>query len=181
VRARPGLRVPGAWDPYEVGVRAVIGQQVSVAGAGTITARLVERWGTPVPGLGALGLTHLFPPPDVLVTADLDGIGLTGARAAAVRSFAVAVADGSVRLDRSTGLDRLVDSVVALPGLGPWTGHYLALRLGEPDAFPATDLGIRRAVGRLTGSPAPATVADRAEAWRPWRAAAAAHLWLSTT
>jgi AraC family transcriptional regulator of adaptative response / DNA-3-methyladenine glycosylase II len=171
VGARPGLRVPGTWDPFETGVRAILGQQVSVAAASTLAGRLVERLGTPVGGLGELGLTHTFPSPEMVASAELRGLGLTAARAAAVRRFAAAVAADEIRLDRSVGLDRLVASITAIEGLGPWTAHYVALRLGEPDAWPATDLGLRRA---LAGGPAADT-----DGWRPWRALAAAHLWLA--
>jgi AraC family transcriptional regulator of adaptative response / DNA-3-methyladenine glycosylase II len=176
--ARPGLRPPGTWDPFETGVRAIVGQQVSVAGANTIAGRLVTRLGRPVPGLRTLGLSHTFPTAATLATADLSGLGLTGARAAAVRGFARAVVDGSVRLDRSLDLDRLVASVTALDGLGAWTAQYLALRMGEPDAWPLTDLGLRRALARRARDRG-ATVADAAERWRPWRAVAATHLWLA--
>jgi AraC family transcriptional regulator, regulatory protein of adaptative response / DNA-3-methyladenine glycosylase II len=177
---RPGLRPPGTWDPFETGVRAIAGQQVSVAGASTLTARIVARHGTPVPGLRALGLTHLFPSPAALAGADLSGLGLTTARAAAINAFARAVAEGTVQLDGSSPLDPLTASIAALPGLGPWTAHYLALRLGESDAFPATDVGIRRALGGPDGRPATAREAEeRARAWRPWRAHAAVHLWFA--
>jgi AraC family transcriptional regulator of adaptative response / DNA-3-methyladenine glycosylase II len=178
VGARPGLRMPGTWDPYEVGVRAIIGQQVSVAGAGTVTARLVERHGPQVGGLGPIGLTRLFPPPSTLATADLSGLGLPGARAAAIGRFAGAVADGTLLFDRSQSLDDLVASIAALPGLGPWTAHYIALRLGEPDAFPVSDLGLRRAFERLTSNGQQPTLTEWSERWRPWRAHAAIHLWL---
>ena len=173
---RPGLRVPGTWDAFETGVRAILGQQVSVAGASTLAGRLVERHGHPVPGLRQLGLTHTFPTAQQLAEADLDGLGLTHGRGAAIRAFAAAVAADEVRLDRSASLDRLVDSITALDGLGPWTAHYVALRLGEPDAFPATDLGLRRAAARRSRTP----LAELAERWRPWRALAATHLWLSS-
>lgn len=172
--ARPGLRVPGTWDPFETGVRAIVGQQVSVAGATTLIGRIATRHGTPVPGLLPLGLTHTFPPAEVLAEADLSGLGLTTAREAAIRGFARAVVADEIRLDRSVGLDDLVASVSAVPGLGPWTGHYLALRLGERDAFPVTDLALRRATGDSAKE-----LAARSEAWRPWRALAAAHLWAS--
>jgi len=178
VLARPGVRVPGTWDPFETGVRAVIGQQVSVAGAGTLAARLVQRYGTPVPGLRELGLTHTFPPPTTLASADLAGLGFTTSRASAIQNFACAVADDTVRLDRSVGLDQVVIAVTAVPGLGPWTAHYLALRLGEPDAFPAADLGLRRAIAP-TSPPSTSELTARAERWSPWRALAAVHLWLS--
>lgn len=177
LRARPGLRPPGTWDPFETGVRAIIGQQVTLAGANTIAGRIVERFGTPVPGLEQLGLTHTFPSAPTLAHADLDGLGLTPSRAKAVRLFARAVADDEVRLDRSIGLDRLVASVTALDGLGPWTAHYLALRLGEPDACPTTDLALQRVLPQH--APAAAALGDLAERWRPWRALAATHLWVA--
>ena len=177
LRARPGLRVPGTWDPFETGVRAIVGQQVSVAGAGTVTARLVQQHGTPVPGLRELGLTHTFPSPSTLATADLTGLGFPSARAQAIRNYAGAVAEDAIRLDRSVGLDQLVASITAVRGLGPWTANYLALRLGEPDAFPAADLGLRRAAGSAAVL-SPAQLAALAERWSPWRALAAVHLWL---
>ena len=187
--ARPGLRPPGAWDPFEVGVRAVLGQQVSVKAATTIAGRLVERIGTPVPGLTAFGLTHLFPEPAVVTEADLGGLGLTGARADALRGFAAAVVAGEVPLDRSVPLDELESRVTAVPGLGPWTAQYLALRMGEPDAFPSADLVLRRAATHLQGTSTSTggdrstdtvtarELAARAGPWRPWRAVAAVHLW----
>jgi 3-methyladenine DNA glycosylase/8-oxoguanine DNA glycosylase len=175
----PGIRPPGTWDPFEAGVRAIVGQQVSVAGAGTIMGRIIERVGTAVPGLTEMRLTHVFPIPTALAAADLSGLGLTDARAAAIGAFATAVAGGKVQLDGAERLDRLVDSLTRIPGLGPWTAHYIAFRMGERDAFPASDLGIRRAL-RANG---PQTISPRqaeelAERWRPWRAHAAAHLWL---
>lgn len=180
VRARPGLRPPGTWDPFETGVRAIVGQQVSVAGASTITARIAARHGTPVPGLQAMGLTHLFPAPEALAEADLGGLGLTTARAAAIAAFARAIAGGAVRLDRGSPLDELVASIAAVPGLGPWTAQYLALRMGEPDAFPASDLGVRRALARALGHEVTERgAAALAEGWRPWRAHAAIQLWLT--
>jgi AraC family transcriptional regulator of adaptative response / DNA-3-methyladenine glycosylase II len=178
LRARPGLRPPGTWDPFETGVRAIIGQQVTLAAANTIAHRLVERLGTPVPGLEQFGLTHTFPSPDTLVGADLTGLGLMPARADGISLFARAVAEDSVRLDRSLGLDQLVGSITALDGLGSWTAHYLALRLGEPDACPTTDLGLRRALPR-NAADAAAALGELAERWRPWRALAATHLWLA--
>lgn len=178
VRARPGLRPPGTWDPFEIGVRAIIGQQVSVAGASTITGRLVRALGDPVPGLDRLGLTHTFPSPARLATGDLTGLGLTRSREGAVRTFATAVHRDELALDRSLPLERLVDAVTSLRGLGPWTAQYIALRLGERDAFPAQDLGLLRALPRLApGASEP--LARLAERWSPWRATAATHLWLA--
>jgi AraC family transcriptional regulator of adaptative response / DNA-3-methyladenine glycosylase II len=180
--ARPGLRVPGTWDPYEIGVRAIVGQQVTVAGASTLAGRLVERHGKRLPAAAAPGLTHTFPPPSTLADGDLEGIGLTRTRARAVVAFAAAVEAGRVPLDPSVPLDQLVGAIVGVPGVGPWTAQYIALRMGQPDALPASDLGLRRALAEpAAGSalPSAADVSARARAWRPWRALAAVHLWTS--
>lgn len=177
VFARPGLRVPGTWDPFETGVRAIVGQQVSVGAASTIAGRLVQRLGRPVPGLGPMGLSHVFPAPHTVARADLEGLGLPTPRQEAVRAFASAVAADRLRLDGSISLEQLVASITALDGLGPWTAHYLALRMGEPDAFPASDLGLRRALARL--DPGAASPGSLEEAWRPFRALAAVQLWAS--
>jgi AraC family transcriptional regulator, regulatory protein of adaptative response / DNA-3-methyladenine glycosylase II len=173
---RPGVRPPGTWDAFETGVRAIIGQQLTVAASATIANRLVERLGEGVPGLEQLGLTHTFPSAEALAAADLKGLGLTRARAEAVRSFARAVVDDVIRLDGSMGLDQLVAAVTAVGGLGPWTAHYLALRLGEPDACPTTDLALRQALApRIARSGL--TLEEVTERWRPWRALATAQLW----
>jgi AraC family transcriptional regulator of adaptative response / DNA-3-methyladenine glycosylase II len=180
--ARPGLRVPGTWDPYEIGVRAIVGQQVTVAGASTLAGRLVERHGKRLPAPAAPGLTHTFPPPSTLAAGDLGGIGLTRTRERAVGAFAAAVAAERVRLDASVQLDELVDGIAGVPGVGPWTAQYIALRMGQPDALPASDLGLRRALADPAagpGLPSAADVSARAHAWRPWRALAAVHLWTS--
>ncbi len=178
VRARPGLRPAGTWDPFELGVRAIVGQQVSVAGANRLVGRLAASAGTTVPGLDAFGLTSLFPTAPALAAADLSGVGLTTARAQTVRRFAAAVADGRLALDRSLSLDELVAAIVEIEGLGPWTAHYIAFRLGHADAFPAGDLGLRRALEGLTGGAVSTREAERlAEPWRPHRALAAALLW----
>jgi AraC family transcriptional regulator of adaptative response / DNA-3-methyladenine glycosylase II len=179
VRRQPGLRVPGTWDPYETGVRAIVGQQVSVSGASTVTARIVERAGRPLRGYEHLGLTHTFPDPATLSQADLEGIGMPGARAAAIKAFAAAVDKGDLPVDGRLSLEELVAAVVAVPGLGPWTAGYLALRMGEPDAFPVADLGLRRAASPDGAPLSPAALARRSEPWRPHRAAAAVRLWTS--
>jgi AraC family transcriptional regulator of adaptative response / DNA-3-methyladenine glycosylase II len=178
VRARPGLRVPGAWDGFELAVRAILGQQVSVRGATTLAGRLVALCGQPVDGAGADGLTHLFPTPAAVAAVDPARLGLPRARAAALVQFAAAVARGEVDLRVGASLEETIAQLTALPGIGPWTAHYLAMRaFGEPDAFPAGDLGIRKALG-APGAPAPEVeVLRRAERWRPWRAYAAMHLW----
>ena len=170
----------GAWDGFELGVRAILGQQVSVRAASTLAARLAERFGTPVAGFEHLALTRVFPGPEVVAGADLTSLGLTAARAETVRRFAEGVAGGELVLDASQGLDRLVERLQQVPGIGPWTAHYIAMRAaGERDAFPSGDLGMRRYLGggaRL----AAVELLRRAERWRPWRAYAAMHLWVGT-
>jgi len=171
VAARPGLRVPGTPDPAELVLRTVLGQQVSVAAARTFTGRLVAELGGATPW----GL-RTFPTPADVVAAGPDvlrGLGLTGARAATLHAVAALLADG---LPVGPGADRdLVRAELRrVLGVGPWTVEYVALRaLGDPDAFPVDDLVLRRALGDLRGGAA----VRRTEAWRPWRAYAAQHLW----
>ena len=175
---RPGLRLPGGWDGFEIAVRAILGQQVSVAAARTLATRLVQRWGEPLPSAPLPGLERLFPSPQALVDADLRSVGLTRARADTVRGVAQAVLDGRVDFHAGQPLDAFVARWVALPGIGEWTAHYMAMRaLGEPDAFPAADLILRRAAG-TDGTPlGTRALIQRAQAWRPWRAYAVMHLW----
>jgi AraC family transcriptional regulator of adaptative response / DNA-3-methyladenine glycosylase II len=177
LRRHPGLRVPGAWDGFELSVRAILGQQVTVKGAGTLAGRLVESFGRPIGACGRPGLTHLFPDPRSLARADLRVIGIPGARAEAIRSLARAVSDGVIAFDVAKGPEDPVERLAEIPGIGDWTAEYIAMRaLGEPDAFPAGDLGLRRAAGGrkiLTAR----QMERRAEAWRPWRAYAAILLW----
>ena len=179
LRARPGLRLPSGWDGFEIAVRAVIGQQVSVAAARTLTARLSQRFGAPLPDtLAARGFAHLFPTPAALVDADFDGLGLIGSRIATIRGLAAALLDGRVDFDRSRTLDDFVARWVALPGIGPWTAQYIALRaLGHPDAFPAEDLVLQKTLPidgtRMTAN----ALRAHADAWRPWRGYAVFHLW----
>lgn len=175
---RNGLRVPGAWDPFEIAVRAVLGQRITVRGATTLASRLANRFGRPVTGWEHRGLTRLWPRPDDLAGADLEAVGLPRARACTIRHLARAVADGALRLEASQSLDRVVSRLRAVPGIGPWTASYIALRaLGEPDAFPAGDLGLRKAVGDGHGPVTPSELERMAEDWRPWRAYAAVALW----
>jgi AraC family transcriptional regulator, regulatory protein of adaptative response / DNA-3-methyladenine glycosylase II len=179
VRARPGLRVPGAWDPFELSVRAVLGQQISVRAATTLAGRLVETYGTPIDG-SVDGLTHLFPRPQALADADLRRIGATSSQERAIQAISRAVAAGELALDASRGLDDFVESFCGLPGVGPWTAHYVAMRgLREPDAFPAGDLGLRRALGDRGRPMSASALAKLSEQWRPWRAYAAMYLWMS--
>jgi AraC family transcriptional regulator of adaptative response / DNA-3-methyladenine glycosylase II len=182
VRARPGLRVPGAWDGFEIAVRAILGQQVTVTGATTLAGRLARRFGTPVPS-GAVppawrdSLTHLFPSADLLADAAIEEIGVPRARAGAIRALAGAVASGRLGLGGYLGLDEAVLALTELPGIGPWTAHYVAMRaLREPDALPAADLVLRGQIvpGRMLTTK---EVETRAEVWRPWRAYALMHLW----
>ncbi|MGE3845105.1 MAG: AlkA N-terminal domain-containing protein [Vicinamibacterales bacterium] len=176
VATRPGVRPSGAWDPFEVGVRIILGQQVSVAAVTTMSGHLVRALGTPIGGLTRFGLTHAFPTAETVASANLSDLGLTRARTTSLQAFARAVADGQIPLDSSQPLDDLASAVMALPGLGAWTAQVLALRLGERDAFPASDRGLRRSYDRLN-SDVTISLARHSEAWRPWRAHAAAHLW----
>ncbi len=175
-----GVRVPCAWDPFEHAVRALLGQQVTVAGACTLAGRLVARCGTPLPdALATPALTHVFPSPARLAAANLDGLGVTGARIAAIRGLAAAVAGGALDLGAHASLDDAVAALTALPGIGDWTAQYIALRgLGEPDAFPAGDLGVRKALGAGGRLASEREATKRAEAWRPWRGYAVIALWL---
>ena len=176
VSRRPGIRVPGAWDPFECAVRAVIGQQVSLAAARTFAARLVARIGTRVADAGAV--THLFPAPDTVARADLSDIGLTGGRVRTLKALAQAIVDR--RIDFTAAVPDTMASLRAVPGIGEWTAQYVALRaLGDPDAFPAADLVLRRAANRGRDPIAAAELERRAERWRPWRGYAAQHLWQS--
>jgi len=172
VTARPGLRVPGAYDGFELAVRAVIGQQVSVRGASTLTGRLAARHGTRLDGAGPAGpLSVLFPRPADLAGADLAGLGLTTARQGTLRALAAACVAGRLNLDPGSDPEETAARLAELPGVGPWTVAYIMMRTGNPDAFPASDLGLRRAMERLGLEP------GRADRWRPWRAYAALHLW----
>jgi AraC family transcriptional regulator of adaptative response / DNA-3-methyladenine glycosylase II len=178
---RPGLRLPGAWDGFELAVRAVLGQQVSVAAARTLARRLLARLGTPLARAPAEGLEVAFPSPATMANADLDGLGITGARVATLRGIAQALDDGRVDFNRERTLDDFVARWTALPGIGAWTAHYIAMRaLSHPDAFPADDLILRRAVvpGASLGAKA---LSARAESWRPWRAYTVLPLWLGST
>lgn len=193
VAAHPGLRVPGGLDGWEIAVRAVLGQQVSVSAARTIAGRLARSLGTPLdarPGPGnsvEAGLTHFFPRPETVAEADLgrcldpaSRLGITRARAGTLRGLARAVAGGEIVLDRGADREEVVDTLKALPGIGPWTASYIAMRaLGDPDAFLPGDLGVRRAAQALGLDPTPRRLLAYAERWRPWRAYAVLYLWQS--
>lgn len=181
VAARPGLRVPGAWDGFELAVRAVLGQQVSVRAATTFAGRLAAAHGAPLdlPGSPPGGPDRLFPAPAAVGAADLTAIGLTRARGISLNALGQAMAADHGLLRAYETLEETVAKLTALPGVGPWTAQYVAMRaLREPDAFPASDLGLLRAMETPAGRPSPAALAADAEAWRPWRAYAALRLWL---
>jgi AraC family transcriptional regulator of adaptative response / DNA-3-methyladenine glycosylase II len=178
VEARPGLRVPGAFDGFEAAMRAVLGQQVSVAAATTLAGRLAARFGAPI-ATPHPELTRLAPAPERIAAVPEDAvaaIGVPKSRARTMIHLARAVSSGELSLDPSGEIDGALDRLVALPGIGPWTAHYLAMRaFGWPDAFPETDLGVRRALGGVSGRAARVL----AEPWRPWRAYGVTHLWTS--
>jgi AraC family transcriptional regulator of adaptative response / DNA-3-methyladenine glycosylase II len=169
VESSPGLRVPGAWDAFELALRAVLGQQISVAGATTLSARLAACFGFK---------------PDILADAraeEIAAIGLPAARARTVRALAEAARDGALEIAPGTPPDTAIEALRAIPGIGDWTAQYIAMRAwGFPDAFPASDLGLRKAASTLAGSPVDAArLLKIAEPWRPWRAYAAQYLWKS--
>jgi AraC family transcriptional regulator of adaptative response / DNA-3-methyladenine glycosylase II len=175
VARRAGRRVPHTVDGTELAVRAVLGQQVSVAGARTLAGRLVQRFGKPLTAASG-GLTHVFPEAAVLADADLRHLGLPARRAATINVVAHALADRDVILDAGADRDAALAGLAALTGVGPWTVSYIAMRaLGDPDAFPGTDLGLRKAAAGLGLTPAALDVAARN--WRPWRSYAAEYLW----
>jgi AraC family transcriptional regulator of adaptative response / DNA-3-methyladenine glycosylase II len=178
VGKRPGLRLPGAWDPFETAVRAVTGQQVSVKAARTVLGRIAARSGSPCDYAGHPDLTRFFPTAEEILVSPLEAVGMPGKRLDAIKSLAAAVASGAINLRAAAPLPEFVDSLTRLPGIGAWTAQYIAMRaLGEPDAFPADDLGIKRALQQ--GGPAMSRrqILDRSQTWRPWRAYAAIHLW----
>jgi AraC family transcriptional regulator, regulatory protein of adaptative response / DNA-3-methyladenine glycosylase II len=181
IEARPGLRVPGAWDPFELAVRAIVGQQISVVGARTIAGRIVERAGERIRATSG-HVQALFPRPEQLAVADLDAIGMPGARVRSIVGLASAVANDPSILAPTGDLDADVARLRSLPGIGEWTAQYIALRgLKHPDAFPASDLGLLRAMADRAGRrPTAPELLARAEAWRPYRAYAAQHLWSAT-
>jgi AraC family transcriptional regulator of adaptative response / DNA-3-methyladenine glycosylase II len=175
VRAWPGTRIVGAWDPFECAVRAIVGQQCKLAAARTILARIASAAGSRLPGPAA-GLTQVFPTPRQIVRADLSAIGLSSSRAEAIGALARAVLAGSVDWNAST--EDVIAALSAVPGVGSCTAQYVALRaLGEPDAFPSCEVVLRRDAGG-DGAPLSTTALEaRAEAWRPWRAYAAMLAW----
>jgi AraC family transcriptional regulator of adaptative response / DNA-3-methyladenine glycosylase II len=172
VKTDPGLRVPGCWNGFELATRAILGQQITVKGATALAGRMAHSFGKPFSG--ASGLTHLFPPPEVLADARLGDIGLTGARAETIQVLARAVCSGTINFEGVVDSDAFLNRLCEIPGIGKWTAQYVAMRaLGEPDAFPSSDLGLLRAMALESSR----ELERHAEAWRPWRAYAAMYLW----
>jgi len=171
VKARPGLRVPGSWDGFELAIRAVLGQQITVSAAAGLAARLVAAHGETLANADD-GLTHVFPKPEALKSVDLTSLGMPRSRAAALSAVAAAALADPRLFEANRGLDEAVDRLRSIRGVGEWTAQYIALRqLREPDAFPAADLGLMRAIaGREGRGRSSSELLDRADAWRPWRA-----------
>jgi AraC family transcriptional regulator of adaptative response / DNA-3-methyladenine glycosylase II len=181
VAARPGLRAPGAWDGFELAVRAILGQQVTVQAARGLAGKMAAAYGATFddPWAAGLGLTRAFPTPSRLVGQDIASLGMPRARGAALESLARAVVDDPGIFAPRADLASAIAALKALPGIGEWTAQYIALReLREPDAFPQADIGLMRAMTDAEGRrPTPDELLARSAAWRPWRAYAAQHLW----
>jgi AraC family transcriptional regulator of adaptative response / DNA-3-methyladenine glycosylase II len=175
---RPGLRPPGGWDGFELAMRAVLGQQITVGAARNLAGRLAGLCGTPI---DADGLTRVFPTPGQVLSADLSLLGMPHSRRATLRAMAQAAHDDPNLFDPCDRLDIAITRLTAIKGIGPWTAHYIALRaLRHADAFPASDVGLLRTMTALDGTKRdPAALIARAEAWRPYRAYAAQHLWMA--
>ena len=183
VRKQPGLRSPGAWDPFETGVRIIIGQQVSVAGASTLTGRLAARFGTKIDHPLSPTLTHLFPSVQQIANSALGDLNMPKARVRTIENFAKALSQGNLDLTSSNSLELSLKQLQSIPGIGPWTSNFIAARVMRyPDAFPAGDLGLRKSAAKLLGKTSPLSekeLSKMAESWRPFRAFAATHLWAS--
>ncbi len=179
IRATPGMRVPGAADGFELLVRAILGQQVSVRAARTFAGRIAETLGTPLER-PVDGIARLFPTAEQLAASSLGSLGLTKARAATLRRVAALVAAGELDPAQTTDPAGIAERLLAVPGIGPWTVAYVSMRaLRDPDAFPVGDLGVRLGFEALGLPTAPAAMREHAERWRPWRAYAVMHLWTS--
>lgn len=177
VETAGGQRIPGTVDPHELAVRAVLGQQVSTAAARTHTRRLVEAYGSTV-GDPAGDLTHVFPSVDQLAEIDPTHLAVPAARRHTVAALVAAIGDGEVRLDPGADWQEARAQLSRVPGVGPWTAEIIAMRgLGDPDAFPASDLGVQRAAGRLGLPTGAAALRTRSSRWRPWRSYATQYLW----
>jgi AraC family transcriptional regulator of adaptative response / DNA-3-methyladenine glycosylase II len=181
VRRAPGRRVPGAADGFEIAVRAVLGQQVSLASARGSAARLVARLGEPLAQAHG-SLTHTFPSPQALAAADPALLRMPAARAETLLALAQVVVNGELVLDAGADRDEARRRLLEIRGIGPWTAEYVAMRaLADTDAFPASDLGVLHGLAALGAAATPKSAAERAESWRPWRAYAVQHLWAADT
>jgi AraC family transcriptional regulator of adaptative response / DNA-3-methyladenine glycosylase II len=177
VRATPGIRLPGSTDGFELAVRAILGQQVSVRAARTFAGRIAEASGTPLER-PVEGVTRLFPTAEQLAEGSLGSLGLTKARENTLKRLAELVATGDVDLSGATDREATAERLLAVPGIGPWTVAYVSMRaLRNPDAFPVGDLGVRLGFEALGLPSAPGAMQEHAERWRPWRAYAVMHLW----
>jgi AraC family transcriptional regulator of adaptative response / DNA-3-methyladenine glycosylase II len=178
IAARPGLRVPGGWDGFELAIRAILGQQITITAARKLAGQLVESHGRRI-GPNPLGLTHVFPTPADLLAGSLDALGMPGARRQALLAMAAAAAADPDLFRSGTSIEETVARLCAIKGIGDWSAHYIALRVvRESDAFPASDVGLLRGATLPGGTrPTPKELLVLAEAWRPWRAYAAQHLW----
>ncbi len=176
--AHPGLRVPGAFDSFEIAVRTILGQQVSVKAATTLMARFVQRFGEPI-ATPFPTLTQLSPTPERVAQAgveEITSLGILATRAKSIVVLAQAIAEGKISLLPGAPVELTIAQLQTLPGIGPWTAHYIAMRvLADPDVFLATDLGIRQALGETN----PKRILAIAAAWQPWRSYATLHLWKS--
>ena len=182
VERYPGLRLPGGWDGFEVAVRAVLGQQVSVAAARTLASRIVQRYGVGIEDSTGAGLDRLFPGPLILAEADLGQMGITQARINTIQGIARALVEGRVDFAVEQPLERFISRWVQLPGIGEWTAHYIAMRvLKHPDAFPAADLILRREANPDGEPLSTKALQALAESWRPWRAYSVMYLWRAAT
>lgn len=179
----PGIRIPGAWDPFEAAIRAVVGQQITVAAAIDLLGEVAELCGTRLDSPDGSGIVRLFPTPEQLAAADLTSIRMPGARKRTLTSVARAWIEGGAGTNAYAEPGELIESLRSIPGVGPWTAEYTALRgFLEPDAFPSSDIGIRTAIAQLLGLPEQASAKlaeERSQAWRPWRGYAAVLLWKS--
>lgn len=181
VKKYPGIRVPGAWDPFENSIRCILGQQISVKAATTLSGRMVAHHGKKLPDEmkdRIPGLSHLFPSPEVLQEAELESLGIIRSRAKTIRTFSKAVVEGKVKFNLGQDLEGFIAQLTDLPGIGPWTANAIAMRaMHNPDAFPASDLVVLKAMEALDYKMNEKQVLARAEAWRPWRAYATMLLW----
>jgi AraC family transcriptional regulator of adaptative response / DNA-3-methyladenine glycosylase II len=179
VLERPGQRVPGAVDGPELATRAILGQQISVAAARTTAGRLTQALGEPLPAPDG-GLTHLFPTPQAIAAADLATLPGPVSRRRTLQALARALVEEEIVIDPGSDRDEVRSGLRAIPGIGPWTTEYIAMRaLADPDAFLPTDLGVKYAFAKLGRSTAPRDISAAAQSWRPWRAYALQHLWAS--